>query len=607
MFLGHTSFAPTNPTAPLLLLSYNRLAFTIMTTNPIILQLCERLRTNDPKLSSLSLSSLPVFEIAATEIDSLLAALLENHLVTDLSLSLPDGIESGSALSLLKQYLGHSHCPLKSLTLSSVAMSSWQGLCDALKFNTSVKKLEIGTAASIMVTEDPDLLNQRACQQFADALAGSEIECLTLRRFHIESSGWPCFVKALKATKRLELHQIVSDTNVFESLVEVCANLKELSIIECSSKTNIDTLPWSAPVHPSLLHLQKLRIAQCKPEEFTTALSQLGSTETLTRLDLRDNIMDDHTASTLADWLKQQSSLEKVIFEGCNLSDTAFSSIIGALSRHQGLGQLNMRRNRLKGDSSITVDLPPKLKVLELSENPGLGDSSWLPNLVENNPHVVEWKLDRINMTDKGLGDLCTAIDRHGETSNIRVLDLQQTSVDTKGLEALSFLVEKKLPSLTKINLASSKLGDDAISTFARAMKNHKSLIEVSVSHNPFGSATCCVLAEAVTSMPSLRSLNISFGQFDTEGLKHFVRALKENPRLDKLDYWTYASFRGETDKVEDQLALWLRLNQAGRRVTKEAVESNLFPIVLERARRLGGQQGLYFILRESVHLFEAN
>jgi len=578
-----------------------------MTTNSIILQLCDRLRSNDPNLSSLSLSSLPLFEIAATDIDLILGALVENQSVTELSFSLPDDIQDGNTASLLKQYLGCSHCLLESLSLSSLAMSSWQGLCDALKLNTSVKTLEIGTPASVLVTEHLDSLNQLACQQFADALATSEVDCLTLRRFHIESSEWPCFLKGLKTTKRLELHQIVSDTSFFDSLVGVSENLQELSIIQCSSKTSSDTLLRAVSENSCILHLEKLRIAECNSCEFATALCRFGSMDILKELDLRDNAMSDHIASTLAEWLTQQPSLENLILEGCDLSGAACSSILNALGQHQGITQLDVRRNHLNGDSSSVLKLPPNLKVLDLSENKGLGESSWLPSLVENNPHVVEWNLATINMTDKGLTDVCMAIDRHGETCKIKVLDLGQTTVGIKGLAALSFVLEKRLTSLKKINLTSCGLDDEAISNLARSMKNHKSLIEVSLSYNPFGNTACHVLAETASTMPSLRSLGISFARYDNEGLGYFVSALRDNPRLENMTYWTYASFRGEMDEVEGQVDRWLLLNRAGRRVIHETIELNLFSIVLERARRRGGQQGLYYILRESVHLCESS
>ena len=578
-----------------------------MTTNSYILQLCDRLKSNDPSLISLNLSSLPLFEIAQTEIESILGALVENQSVIDLTLFLSDGIQNGKTASLLKHYLGKSPCPLKSLSLSSVEMSSWQGLCDALKLNTSVKKLEVGTPASALVMEDVYSLNQLACQQFATALATSKMDYLTVRRFHMESCGWPCFVKGLQTTKRLELQQIVFDACFFDNLVDWSKNLQELSIIQCSSKISGDAPTWAGPENSCPLQLEKLRIVECKSHEFASALRRLGSIGTLKEVDLRDNTMSDSIASKLAEWLTQQPSLEKLIVEGCDLSDAACCSILKALGRHQGIAQLNMKRNRFKGDPSNVLELPPNLKVLDLSENTGLGDSSWIPSLIENNPHVVEWKLATISMSDEGLTNICTVIDRQGGISKIRVLDLGQTSVSTTGLEALSFVLKKRLTSLTKINLASCGLGDDAMSNLAQSMKNHQSLIDVNLSYNPFGNASCRILAEAATTMPHLQSLGIAFGRFDTEGLQCFVSTLRDNPRLERIYFWTYASFGGETDEVEDQLNLWMQMNQAGRRVIKDTIELNLFPIVLERASRRGGHQGLYYIIRESVHLFGAD
>lgn len=555
----------------------------------------------------MSFGSLPLFEIQSDDIDSILSALLENRVLTDLNMSLPDGNQSDITACLLKQFLGCAHCPLESLTVSSVAMSSWKGLCDALKGNTTVRTLEIGTAASVFVPEDPESLDRRACQQFADALANSPIECLTLRRFEIEPSGWPWFVKAFEGTQTLELHQIVSESNLFDRLADLSENLRELSTIQCSAKTNNgDAALPTIPIHPSSLRLEKLSITQCKSSEFVPYMCRLGRLERLTYLDIQENPMNDYNASILTEWLPQQSWLEQVILDGCELTDQSLSSVLSVLGRHQLLHQLNARRNRLRGDSSNVCVLPPNLKVLDLAESEGLGDSSWLPILVERNPHVLEWNLDSINMTEKGFTDLCAAIYRQGEISKIQVLDIRQTSMGANGLKELTRVLESKLTSLTKLNLASCKLDDDAIAILFSDKYHGSSLTELSISYNPFGNPGCRVIAEAVTKMPALRSLDIPFGRFDQEGLQYFVAALKENPRLEDLNYWTLASFRGELAKVEDELGFWLSLNQAGRRVTNEPVNTNLYPIVLERAARLGGRQALYYILRESVHLFES-
>ena len=482
--------------------------------------------------------------------------------------------------------------------------------------NESVQSLEFGTAATFFqVSNDySDPVNVQACRELGRALQESKVHQFTMRRFHIDGEGLPFLVQGLKSVKEVELHQIVSDINLFDSLAGLCQTLKKLSFVECGSVNNqvvdIHRVP-DAPLS-KMLRVQELRIAQCEAKEFMPFLCALSTASELALLDLRDTKMDRRAVERLNEWLGHQSNLQEISLEGCCLDDADLSLVLKAVLRHERLLRVNFGRNEIKGMAMTTACLPRNLQAVDLSENKDLGKSGWLPLLVENNPSVQDWKLSSINMNDQGLTDLCKAFEylqKDQPVRRIRTLELQQTSIEMPGMTALSKLLTSPIMmGLRELNLASCALGDETITMLAQALTNHKSLVKLTVAFNPFGNDACRALAEMAKHMTSLQTLEIPFGKFDQNGLKHFVSTLQVNSRLADFNYWTYTSFgASETDQVEKDLLFWLGLNHAGRRVVEEssAVPPQVYPVVLERAHRLGSTDALHYILRESVHLFE--
>lgn len=608
-------------------------------SNPIIHRFCERLRSNDTTLTSLNFSNLPLFEITTEDTELLLEALLQNDTVTNVEFSLPsptsaataeeadaisnDAKDESSSLVvprssksglLFQQILARPDCPIQSVTIRDT--HCWHEICEALQHNTSsLQTVEIGSAASIFSPENTVSLDTDACQHLARALSRTTtLERLTLRRFHFGRQGLSCLIDALPSNiRKVELHQVSTDNNadLAACLQRLCALVQEICVIECRSTTSCNpeqqriTLKPPSPAEPC--RLQKLRLAECGAKDFLhPILSTIKSATTLQQLELRDNQLDKDMTRTIVDWLETQSDgLEELALYENNLSDESFQELLKALSRKGTLRQLNVGRSRLQGNISFDV-LPPNLRVLELSENEGLGDSHWLGRLVHGNPQVQEWRLNAVSMTDHGLENVCGGWLQHGQASQLRALDLRRNVFGSRGMESLSALLGSPHTKLIDLNLSACRLDNDAVETLGQRLGEHSSLVKLCLAFNAFEDSSCVVLAEAAKSLPALRSLDVQFGKFGRKGLKQMLSIVQENPNVDQLNYWTYASFGGQMDEIEDQISLWLRLNEAGRRVTKQpTIAPNLFPLILARAQRVGNVQALHYILHECLDVLE--
>lgn len=579
--------------------------------NPIIAQLCNRLRSNDPELTKLSFHTLPIFEIKADDCRHIFHALLANHVVTHLDCSLPDPEdEDGDSCTteikyLFQQVLVHPKCSIKVLTVARGAAKYWSFLCKSLSQNISVRVLEFGTAACFLDTNDTEQLDDRACRQLARALETSQVEQVSLRQWRIDKEGLPPLVQGLKTMKQVELQQIISNVNLFHYLPDLGETLEKLSVIECKSTT---INPGAAVLDgettcTKMSNLGELCIAQCNANEFCHVLCALARGRKLHVLDLHDTLdMERGDVQRLAQWLQTQCNLHTLVLEGCNLHDADLPLLLQSLESHDGIRHINVRRNNIQGMFTGAYRLPRCLESFDISENKNVGRSSWLRFLMKDNPQVQEWNLNAINLIDDDLRLFFRAIEMQEGPCSIRVLHLRQAHIELGGMVDLSKLLKSKLANLKDINLASSQLDDDMIAILAGALTHHPSLVKLTVAFNPLGNEACRILAEMAKQIPNLRSLEFSFGKFDHDGIRHFIQTLQANPVLDSLSYWMYDSFgTGETDLAGRELTFWLNLNKSGRRVTREEVPRQLYPLVLKRA---GNTNALYFILRESAQSF---
>ena len=578
-------------------------------TDPVILEVCEQLELNDPRWTSLSFSALPVFRISVADTERLLKALLVNTVVMELDMSIAplDNAALCRISWLLQQVLSRRECNIRTLTISSGGPQSCWAVGRALQSNTSVKKWEVGLASCFFEDNISDVIDAKVCQEIHAALTLSGIEDFTLRHVQVTSDGMPWLVQGLQSVEHVELHQISADTNIFEYLPGLCGSLKSLSMIQCRTtkqNCNFQTTPsTSTSTMYRAENLKTLRIAECESEDFCSFLFRLECGESFSKLDLRDSMMADEWIPGLAEWMGKLTNIEKIILEGCCLKDDTLTTIMSQISSHENLRELFLQRNKLEGTMTNTTKLPPNLKSVNLSENQRIGDSTFLPHIITNNPQVQEWWLAATGMTVSGLTALCRAMSDKEEGERVMsVLHLDHNRINGRGIRVLSQFLSSTLVHVKELYLSNCGLDDEDIAVLAESLKGHQCLKKLCLAFNEFGNTSCRILAETCVHMPLLDSLYIPFGKFDPDGLAHFLPALKKNPRLSDLTYWNYSACRGKESEIEKDLPFWLRLNQAGRRVAMEdQISSNLFPTILERAYRVGKEDALLYIIRENI------
>jgi Leucine-rich repeat (LRR) protein len=595
-----------------------------MYTTPEIVQLCGKLQSNDSTLTHVNLNALPCFQLSVAETVGILQALENNTVVTHLELDISQHETNNQlaipVLTLLRQILKRNDCPIQSLTISSAKADTWCHVFRALQSNHSVKRFEMGIASAMFKIENCDVLNTSAYQQLSTALCESVVEDFSLRNFHITSEGWTWLIQGLRATRHVELHQITCETNLFHYLGELCEVLESLSFDQCrftlgnndgvadssssfvTRTTNPRSEDQAAEQYTSRIRM--LRIAECQMSQCLSALVDLDCTSSMQKLDLRDTDLQEEIIPTFARWVGKLSHLENIGLEGCHLTENGVVQILEQLRDHTNVREINLRRNKLFGETRDSFPtLPRNLVSMDLSQNDNVGDSTWLRSIMVSNPQVQRWFLSYTKMGTLGLRGLCLALSDMRETSNITVLSLSGNKFKNEGIQCLSSILRSSLLHLKELDLSNCKLDNNDVTSLSISLKGHLSLSKLSIAHNVFDNASCPFLAKTITVMPRLHSLDMQFGRYDKQALTHFVPALKANPRLCRLTYWTRDfCFSKETNNTEKSLSLLLSLNQAGRQVSiQEDFPINLIPLVLERADRVGQKQCLFCIVRDNV------
>jgi Ran GTPase-activating protein (RanGAP) involved in mRNA processing and transport len=162
-----------------------------------------------------------------------------------------------------------------------------------------------------------------------------------------------------------------------------------------------------------------------------------------------------------------------------------------------------------------------------------------LADALEANGSLTEVDVGGNSLKDAGIEVLTTALTMSA-TCKLQSLKIDENQITSTGAKAVAAYVAISA-SLTKLSLASNKLGEEGAKAICEALKGHKTLRELDVSgHAELGSniggpAGVKHVADMLVADGSLRFVNVLSNQLDAESATRLLQAKVQTPGLRSL------------------------------------------------------------------------
>ncbi len=240
---------------------------------------------------------------------------------------------------------------------------------------------------------------------------------------------------------------------------------------------------------------------------------------------------------TLAEVLKENSSLTELYLSLCNVGDQSATGLAEALQINTSLTELDLSHNNIgaHGATGLAAALQKNksLTKLYLSDN-NIGDqgATGLARALQENKSLTELHLSFTFIGDEGVTALAEALQ---ENKSLTTLNLSANTIgDAGGTGLAEALQENK--SLTTLNLSGNNIGDQGASGLGKALQENTSLTELDLSGNNIGDHGAAGLAEALPKNKSLTVLELNYNDIGDIGASCLARALRKNIVLIELN-----------------------------------------------------------------------
>ena len=404
---------------------------------------------------------------------SLSKALKVNSSLTNLNLSWNCITDSGA--STLSQAL-KTNSTLTILDLSSnrIGESGVACLSGALKVNSTLASLRLG---------NNDLSDPGAASLSEALKVNSTLVSLDLSSNKISDPGAVSLSRALAANASL------TDLNLRDNWISAtgAASLfHALTLNSCS--TNLD-------LRYNLV---------CGSD--TTSLFHGLEANTLARLDLYGNAIDDFGAASLSKARTSNFSLTSLNLSENSVGDSGAASLATALTITSCLTNLNLRRTEM-GDSGVAC-LAKALTV-----------NSCLTNL----------DLSSNTIGDPGAACLAKALTVNSCLTN---LDLSSNTIGDPGAACLAKALTVN-SCLTNLDLSCNTIGDPGAACLAKALTVNSCLTNFNLACNEIGDPGAACLAMALTANTTLTNLDLFSRYIGVFGAAALSEACKLNNKVD--------------------------------------------------------------------------
>ena len=588
--------------------------------NVLVQDLVKRITNNDPTVTQLAVSRLPLWTVSAAEIRALLEALRNNTHVTHLEVWMPPPDYDYSAVadhevliddqdaSYLEAVLAqnstlqslHFECNNQDAAWTTSVLRS---LARGLQQNKSIDSLELQGEGMVLLEND-------SCSALVDFFRSCRLRELVLS--HIQPAtpeGLELLADSLAANQSLELIEFrrmeeLPDSDEWNSAWTALVlslggipTLKSLTLIE------VHPPPLAMTVLGQSNSLQCLRWIES--DVSVSALTALTSGFTrklsLRTLDLRGNGLGKAHCQVLSKLLTRVS-LEKLVLEENLIGDEGFVRLAAGLAR---VAKVNLRSNLVTGvgcqefmRALATTDCT--MQRLDLSENViGNDGASAIGMFLQEKRCTLELlEVESCLLTDDGIGELARGLSK----SRLIHLSLSQNQMGEWGAKHLvEMLAQNK--SLQTLEVSSCHISDSTMDILAQGLSANATLQSLSAAFNAFGNDGLKAIGVVLPAC-NLERLELQFNDFNDEGLDALVQGLSQNYFLKDLFVLNATSYGKSTEGLVKKMAHALALNRGGRRaLLQDSLVPALWPGILERSARLGGPDALFHMIQSRPDL----
>ena len=303
--------------------------------------------------------------------------------------------------------------------------------------------------------------------------------------------------------------------NIYRDLV------RNISILQYSSINNTMTPFDCFVLGYSLSHISctsdwEIEIILCRVDDeclemlvgginFMSTKKDFG----ITKLSLNNNAITTGGATSLAELLKENRTLQKLNIGGNYIGHGGATALAEMLKQNKTLLQLDVSTNSL-----------------------GEEGASALAKMLKENSTLQQLNVSSNCVGHKGATELAKVLK---ENHTLRQLHVSSNAIGQKGANALAEML-KDNSVLQLLNVRGTSLGQEGCTVIAKMLKENRTLQQLNISYNCMGKGGATALADVLKENKTLQQLNISGNAIGQEGAIALAEMLKENRTLQQLD-----------------------------------------------------------------------
>ena len=412
---------------------------------------------------------------------------------------------------------------------------------------------------------DNNQITEKAAEDIALAISSNTgLEKLWLNNNVLGTNGIQVIYQSLKQISTLKLLQIDNNgvnKKVTKEIIEIINHNPLLETI-CIGRLNLqfdDELLANLLTNYILAKYFKtlnVRVTDDAADDFASVIL---SNAKLEKLILKGTPFLDKGITTIANALKEKTTLKVLHFSGCEIIENAADDVAAAIINNPLLENFHLGycKWNLQGFVKIYCSLK-KSQLKELSlYGICLTDSGVdkIQDLVANNKGLEKLRLSNNNLTDAGIAKLSVAFK---ETTSVKVLNLASNGITEQAADDITTIIINS-PIMESIDLSNNKLKSGGIRKLACALKRLSHLKTIALNGNQITEAAANDIAEVITNNNGLEELWLNKNQLMSAGIKIICGSLWQISYLQLLQLENNQI----TNEAADEIASVINSNPA--------------------------------------------
>ena len=257
----------------------------------------------------------------------------------------------------------------------------------------------------------------------------------------------------------------------------------------------------------------------------------------ITKLVMFKNSITDRGATTLAEMLKENTTLQQLNISNNSIGDGGATALAEILKENTTLQQLNISNNSIGfGGATALAEILKENRTLQqlcISNNSiGVGGATALTEMLKENRTLQQLYIRNNSI---GVGGVTALAEMLKENRTLQQLDVSRNSIGDGGATALAETLRENR-TLQSLRISINSIGYGGATALAEMLKENRTLQKLYISNNSIGDGGATALAEMLKENRTLQQLDVSNSSIGVGGVTALAELLKENRTLQQLD-----------------------------------------------------------------------